>query len=174
MLHMPGHHKEGLQLLISDSRKDRGGEHCVASARAAANETRKMITGPRIYECLLQRTMSSHLNYSCTSVQRPSWGQKEVAIVERLKPKWMYGLSAQKNGRCGEVTVGGDSTVQRIIFTCYFYLHFSSDLHRKQWQKHNQRKRLWSSFEGAICEDLSDCMGEPYIFKGRILWSPLT
>ena len=83
--------KEDDSLLLSRSGrmscKDRGGEHCVASAQAAANETRKMITVPRIYECLLQGTMSSHLNYSCTSVQRPSWGQKEVAIVERLKQK---------------------------------------------------------------------------------------
>ena len=68
----------------------------VASARAAANGTRKMITVPRIYECLLQRTISSHLNYSCTSVQRPPWGQKKVAIVERIKQKWMYGLSGKK------------------------------------------------------------------------------
>ena len=57
----------------------------MASARAAANETRKMITVPRIYECLLQGTTSSHLNYSCTSVQKPPWGPKKAAIVERLK-----------------------------------------------------------------------------------------
>ena len=75
--------------------KDPGGEHCLASARAAANETRKMITVPRIYECLLQRTISSHLNYSCTSVQRPPWGQKKVAIVERLKEEWIHGLLAK-------------------------------------------------------------------------------
>ena len=59
----------------------------MASARAVANETRKMITVPRIYECFLQETMSSHLNYSCASVQRPPWGQKKVAVVERLKQK---------------------------------------------------------------------------------------
>ena len=55
--------KEDHSLLCSRSGrmscKDRGGEHCVASARAAANETRKMITVPRIYECLLQRTKFS-------------------------------------------------------------------------------------------------------------------
>ena len=107
-----------------------GREHCVASAQAAANETRKMITVPRIYECLLQRTISSHLNYSCTSVQRPPWGQKKVAIVERMKQKVKVWTVRPKNGRCGEVTVGGDSTVHRIIFTSHFYLHFSSDLHR--------------------------------------------
>ena len=61
--------------------------HCLASARAAAKETRKMITVPWIYECLLQGTMSLHLNYSCTYLQRPPWGQKKVAIVERLKQK---------------------------------------------------------------------------------------
>ena len=32
--------------------------------------------------------------------QWSSWGQKEVAIVERLKQEWMYGLSTKKNGRC--------------------------------------------------------------------------
>ena len=69
------------------SSKDRGEEHCVASSRAAANETRKMITVAQIYECLFQGTMSLHLNYSCTSLQRPPWGQKKVAIVERLKQK---------------------------------------------------------------------------------------
>ena len=62
--------KEDDSLLLSRSGrmscKDRGGEHCVASARAAANETRKMTTVPRIYKCLLQGTVSSRLNYSCT------------------------------------------------------------------------------------------------------------
>ena len=38
----------------------------------------------------------------------------------------------QKNGHCREAAVVGGSTVHRIIFTCYFYLHFSSGLHRKQ------------------------------------------
>ena len=40
-----------------------GRENCVAPARATANETRKMISRPQIYECLLQGTMRSHLNY---------------------------------------------------------------------------------------------------------------
>ena len=39
------------------------------------------------------------MDYSWTSLQRPPWGQKKVAIVERLKQESMYGLSAQKNGR---------------------------------------------------------------------------
>ena len=37
------------------------------------------------------------------------WGQKKVAIVERLKQELMHGLSAPKNGHCREVAVvGGD------------------------------------------------------------------
>ena len=39
------------------------------------------------------------VNYSWTSLQRPPWGQKKVAIVERFKQESMYGLSAQKSGR---------------------------------------------------------------------------
>ena len=46
------------------------------------------------------------LNYNWTSLQRPSqWWQKKVAMVERLKQKWMYGLSAKKNGCCRQVAV---------------------------------------------------------------------
>ena len=41
-------------------------------------------------------------------------------------------LGTEENGHCREVAVAGGSTVHRIIFTCHFYLHFSSDLHRKQ------------------------------------------
>ena len=37
--------------------------------------------------------------------QWPPWGQKKVAIVERLKQAQMYGLSAKKNGHCREVPV---------------------------------------------------------------------
>ena len=39
---------------------------------------------------------------------------REVAVVERLKQEWMYGLSAKKNGRCGEVTVSGLVVVSLI------------------------------------------------------------
>ena len=42
---------------------------------------------------------------------------KEVAVVERLKKEWMYGLSAKKkkkNGRCRQVAVSGSSTVQCV------------------------------------------------------------
>ena len=35
------------------------GSICVASARAVANETRKMITGPQIYECLLLKVINN-------------------------------------------------------------------------------------------------------------------
>ena len=43
-------------------------------------------------------------------------------------------LGTEESGHCREVEakVAGGSTVHRIIFTCHFYLHFSSDLHRKQ------------------------------------------
>ena len=40
-----------------------------------------------MFDILLQGTISSHLNYSCTSKQKPPWGQKKVAILERLKQK---------------------------------------------------------------------------------------
>ena len=49
--------------------------------------------------------------------------------VERRVNTWTV---SQNNDRCREVAVAGGSTVHRIIFTCHFYLHFSSDLHRKQ------------------------------------------
>ena len=35
----------------------------------------------------------------------PPWGQKKVAIVERLKQAQVYGPSSQKNGHCREVAV---------------------------------------------------------------------
>jgi len=41
-------------------------------------------------------------------------GQKKVAVVERFKPESMYGLSAQKNGRCRELAVSGGSTVPQL------------------------------------------------------------
>ena len=37
---------------------------------------------------------------------------REVAVVQRLKREWLYGLSAEKkNGCCRGVAVSGDSTV---------------------------------------------------------------
>ena len=39
-----------------------------------------------------------------------------MAIVERFKQESMYGLSAKKSGRCGEMTVSGDSTVVPASF----------------------------------------------------------
>ena len=53
-----------------------------------------------------------------TSAQRPRWGHKQVAFVEKFKQESMYALSAQKKWpllsgcRCGEVAVSGSSTVQ--------------------------------------------------------------
>ena len=59
-------------------------------------------------------------------------GTEESGYFREVETKVNVWTVRLKNGRCGEVTVGRDSTVQRIIFTCFFYLHFSSDLHRKQ------------------------------------------
>ena len=43
-------------------------------------------------------------------------GQKKVTIVERFKQETISGLSAKKSGRCGEMTVSGDSTVVPALF----------------------------------------------------------
>ena len=60
-------------------------------------------------------TVQYHKKYSWTSLPWPSWGQNKEAIVERLKQESMYGLSAKKTGRCGEVAViGGSPVVERI------------------------------------------------------------
>ena len=48
------------------------------------------------------------------STQRPSWGQKKVAIVERFKLESMHGLSAKTSGHCGEVVISRGSTVQEM------------------------------------------------------------
>ena len=37
------------------------------------------------------------------SLQLPAWGQKKVAVVERLKQESMYGLSVKKNSWCRKV-----------------------------------------------------------------------
>ena len=56
-----------------------------------------------------------------TSAQRPRWGHKKVAFVEKFKQESMYALSAQKTWpllsgcRCGEVAVSGSSTVQSSL-----------------------------------------------------------
>ena len=52
-----------------------------------------------------------NVNYSWSSSQQPPWGQKKVAIVERLKQGWKYGLSTKKNGCCREVALIRGSTV---------------------------------------------------------------
>ena len=47
-----------------------------------------------------------------TSLQPQESGHyREVAIVERLKQEWMYGLSTKKNGCCREVAISGVLTV---------------------------------------------------------------
>ena len=43
--------------------------------------------------------------YSGTSLQRPPWRQKKVAIVERFKQESMYGLSAKTNDCCTEEAI---------------------------------------------------------------------
>ena len=39
-----------------------------------------------------------------------------MTIVERFKQESMYGLSAKKSGRCGEMTVSRDSTEVPALF----------------------------------------------------------
>ena len=59
-------------------------------------------------------------------------GTEESGHCREVEAKVNVWTVRQKNGHCREVAVAGGSTVHRIIFTCHFYLHFSSDLHRKQ------------------------------------------
>ena len=49
--------------------------------------------------------MSLQLNFSTTATlgTEESGLCREVAIEERLKQEWMYGLSTKKSGRCSEV-----------------------------------------------------------------------
>ena len=49
--------------------------------------------------------------YSWTSPQRPLWGQKKVAILERFKQESMYGLFTKKVAIVSEMAVSGGSTV---------------------------------------------------------------
>ena len=50
--------------------------------------------------------------YSWTSLKRPPWGQKKVAIVETRVNVWT--VRPKKNCRCREVAVSGGSTVDFI------------------------------------------------------------
>ena len=63
---------------------------------------------------------------------------REGAVVERLKQEWMYGLSAKKNGRCGEVTVSGGSTVFRNSSECL--IQISTTLHNLNLTSTNTEK----------------------------------
>ena len=63
--------------------------------------------------------------YSWTSLQltatlgtEESGHSREVAVADRLKQEWMYGLSAKKNDRCREVAVSGGSTVFQNSSVC--------------------------------------------------------
>ena len=49
-----------------------------------------------IFNSFSQLALQCLEKYSWTSLQRSPWWQKKVAIVERLKQMWMYGLSAKK------------------------------------------------------------------------------
>ena len=51
--------------------------------------------------------------YSWTSLKRPPWGQKKVAIVETRVNVWTV-RPKEKNSRCREVAVCGGSTVDFI------------------------------------------------------------
>ena len=74
------------------------------------------------------------VNYSRTSLQRPPWGQKKVAIVERFKQESMYGLSAPKkvaviksperDGRCGG---GRSGRLVRYKFRQLIFLQHAMD-----------------------------------------------
>ena len=44
-----------------------------------------------------QHSVSYKNLYSWTPPQRPLWGQKKVAVVEKFKQESIYGLSAEKN-----------------------------------------------------------------------------
>ena len=66
------------------------------------------------------------------------WLQFLLAIVERLKQEWMYGLSAKKNGRCGEVTVSGGSTVFGNSSECL--IQISTTLHNLNLTSTNTEK----------------------------------
>ena len=59
-------------------------------------------------------------------------GTEESGHCRGVEAKVNVWTVRQKNGHCREAPVGGDSTVHRIIFTCNFYMYFSSGLHRKQ------------------------------------------
>ena len=60
--------------------------------------------------------ITNNLIYSWTSLQQPPWGQKKVAVVERLKQEWKCGLSAKKNGCCREVAFSG-GVMPKIVKT---------------------------------------------------------
>ena len=57
--------------------------------------------------------MCVQLNLSTTAIvgTEESGLCREVAVVERLKQEWIYGLSAKKSGRCRDVAVQGGSNV---------------------------------------------------------------
>ena len=59
-------------------------------------------------------------------------GTEESGRCREVEAKVNVWTVRQTNGHCREGTVAGGSTVHRIIFTCYFYMYFSSGLHRKQ------------------------------------------
>ena len=60
--------------------------------------------------------------YSWIPPQRPPWGQKKVAVENKFKQQSIYGLSAEKIGRCGEVAVGGGLTAAGKKVTLKFPL----------------------------------------------------
>ena len=64
---------------------------------------------------------------------------REVAVVERLKQEWMYGLSAKKkNGHCVEVVVSGGSIVFRNSSECL--IQINRTLHNLNLTSTNREK----------------------------------
>ena len=55
-----------------------------------------------------------NLSTKATSGTEESGHYREVAVVERFKKGSKYEMSAQKSGRCGEVTITGGSAVLHL------------------------------------------------------------
>ena len=111
-------------------------KHCIEMAK----EVNKVLASI-IFEEAADRHLN--LNYSWSSLQQPPWGQKKVAIVERLKQQWMYGLSTKKDGCCREVAVIRGSTVI-FMYTLRPGAPVKTNRVLKWWRhKHKKFVKLW-------------------------------
>ena len=66
-------------------------------------------------------------NYSWTFPQRPPWGQKKVAVIERFKQESVCGLSAKKVAVVERWPLCGDPTVYHSEDTFVFFIFKSVD-----------------------------------------------